>query len=104
MTLSDWSMEDAAQYVKEWGSFFYYNIANEIGAAPFVCFIITAFRIAQRWFGEWKIVLKKDEKPLEEGSIASVIEEAVVEDTFREKELVEDIEAIHSKAEKRKEK
>ena len=52
----------------------------------------------------WKIVLKKDEKPLEEGSIASVIEEAVVEDTFREKELVEDIEAIHSKAEKRKEK
>lgn len=51
-----------------------------------------------------KIVLKKDEKPLEEGSIASVIEEAVVEDTYREKELVEDIEAIHSKAEKRKEK
>lgn len=51
-----------------------------------------------------KIVLKKDEKPLEEGSIASVIEEAVVEDTYREKELVEDIEAIHNKAEKRKEK
>ena len=49
-----------------------------VQAAPFVCFIITAFRIAQRWFGEWKIVLKKDEKPLEEGSIASVIEEAVV--------------------------
>lgn len=47
---------------------------------------------------------EKDEKPLEEGSIASVIEEAVVEDTYREKELVEDIEAIHSKAEKRKEK
>ena len=62
-----------------------------VQAAPFVCFIITAFRIAQRWFGEWKIVLKKDEKPLEEGSIASVIEEAVVEDTYREKELVEAI-------------
>ena len=30
-----------------------------VQAAPFVCFIITAFRIAQRWFGEWKIVLKK---------------------------------------------
>lgn len=29
------------------------------------------------------------EKPLEEGDIASVIEEAVVEDTFREKELAE---------------
>ena len=75
-----------------------------VQAAPFVCFIITAFRIAQRWFGEWKIVLKKAEKPLEDGSIASVIEEAVVEDTYRENELVEDIEAIHSKAEKRKEK
>lgn len=75
-----------------------------VQAAPFVCFIITAFRIAQRWFGEWKIVLKKDEKPLEEGSIASVIEEAVVEDSYREKELVEEIEAIDSKAKKRKEK
>ena len=75
-----------------------------VQAAPFVCFIITAFRIAQRWFGEWEIVLKKDEKPLEEGSIASVIEEAVVEDSYREKELVEEIEAIDSKAKKRKEK
>ena len=36
-----------------------------VQAAPFVCFIITAFRIAQRWVGEWKIVLKKDEKSLE---------------------------------------
>ena len=35
MTLSDWSMEDAAQYVKEWGSFVYYNIANEIGEKSF---------------------------------------------------------------------
>ena len=60
-----------------------------VQAAPFVCFIITAFRIAQRWFGEWKIVLGKDNKPLEEGNIATVIEEAVVEDEFREKELME---------------
>ena len=62
-----------------------------VQAAPFVCFIITAFRIAQRWVGEWKIVLKKDEKSLEEGNIATVIEEAVVEDAYREKELVEAI-------------
>ena len=48
--------------------------------------------------------MKKDEKPLEEGSIASVIEEAVVEDSYREKELVEEIEAIDSKAKERKEK
>ena len=63
-----------------------------VQAAPFVCFIITAFRIAQRWFGEWKIVLGKDNKPLEEGNIATVIEEAVVEDEFREKELMETLE------------
>lgn len=63
-----------------------------VQAAPFVCFIITAFRIAQRWFGEWKIVLGKDNNPLEEGNIATVIEEAVVEDEFREKELMETLE------------
>lgn len=63
-----------------------------VQAAPFVCFIITAFRIAQRGFGEWKIVLGKDNKPLEEGNIATVIEEAVVEDEFREKELMETLE------------
>ena len=59
-----------------------------VQAAPFVCFIITAFRIAQRWFGEWKIVLGKENKLLEEGNIASVIEEAVVEDTYRGKSLL----------------
>lgn len=58
-----------------------------VQSAPFVCFLITAFRIAERWVGEWKIVLNKEEKSLEEGNIASVIEEAVLEDTFREKEL-----------------
>ena len=75
-----------------------------VQAAPFVCFIITA--LPHRAEMVWRVenCPEKDEKPLEEGSIASVIEEAVVEDTYREKELVEDIEAIHSKAEKRKEK
>lgn len=37
-----------------------------VQSAPFVCFIITAFRIAQRWFGEWQIVLNRGKKPLEE--------------------------------------
>ena len=37
-----------------------------VQSAPFVCFIITAFRIAQRWFGEWRIVLNRGKKPLEE--------------------------------------
>ena len=56
-----------------------------VQSAPFICFTITAFRIAQRWVGEWKIVLGKDHKPLEEGSIASVIEEAVIEEERKEK-------------------
>ena len=37
-----------------------------VQSAPFVCSIITAFRIAQRWFGEWRIVLNLGKKPLEE--------------------------------------
>ena len=40
-----------------------------VQSAPFFCFILTAFRI----------VRGKEKKPLEEGDIASVIEEAVVE-------------------------
>ena len=50
-----------------------------VQSAPFFCFILTAFRIVQRWFGEWRILLGKEKKPLEEGDIASVIEEAVIE-------------------------
>lgn len=60
-----------------------------VQAAPLVSFVLTALRIAQRWFGEWKIVLGMEKKPLEEGDIASVIEEAVLEEHFREKELVQ---------------
>lgn len=60
-----------------------------VQAAPLVSFVLTALRIAQRWFGEWKIVLGREKKPLEEGDIASVIEEAVLEEHFREKELVQ---------------
>ena len=43
-----------------------------VQSAPFFCFILTAFRIVQRWFGEWRILLGKEKKPLEEGDIASV--------------------------------
>ena len=75
-----------------------------VQSAPFICFIITAFRIAQRWVGEWKIVLNKENKPLDEGNIASVIEEAVLEDTYREKELAEEVEDIQNVTKDRKEK
>ena len=60
--------------------------------------------MAQRWVGEWKIVLNKENKPLEEGNIALVIEEAVLEDTYREKELAEEVEDIQNVTKDRKEK
>ena len=64
--------------------------ADVLCAVCSVClFYHHAFRIAQRWFGEWRIVLNREKKAFGEGDIASVIEEAVVEDTFREKELAE---------------
>ena len=51
-----------------------------------------------------KIELNKENKPLEEGNIASVIEEAVLEDTYREKELAEEVEDIQNVTKDRKEK
>lgn len=57
-----------------------------VQSAPLICFTITAFRIVQRWFGEWKIILKHEKEPLEEGDIASVIEEAVLEEMPDRKE------------------
>jgi TRAP-type C4-dicarboxylate transport system permease small subunit len=50
-----------------------------VQSAPLVSFTICAIRIVQRWFGEWHILLHREEKELEEGDIASVIEEAVIE-------------------------
>lgn len=47
--------------------------------SPVFLFYFNSVRIVQRWFGEWRILLGKEKKPLEEGDIASVIEEAVVE-------------------------
>ena len=46
----------------------------------------------------------KENKPLDEGNIASVIEEAVLEDTYREKELAEEVEDIQNVTKDRKEK
>lgn len=50
-----------------------------VQSAPLISFILTAFRIVQRWILEWRVVLKKDQKMPEEGSIASVIKEAAAE-------------------------
>jgi TRAP-type C4-dicarboxylate transport system permease small subunit len=50
-----------------------------VQAAPLFSFVLCAFRLAQRWVGEWRILLKHEDKDLEEGDLASVIEEAIVE-------------------------
>jgi TRAP-type C4-dicarboxylate transport system permease small subunit len=50
-----------------------------VQAAPLFCFALCAFRIAQRWIGEWRILVGRDKKELEEGDIATVIEEAVID-------------------------
>ena len=59
-----------------------------VQAAPFVCFIITAFRIAQRWVGEWKIVLKKDEKSLEEAISPQLLRKLLLKTLTARKSLL----------------
>lgn len=48
-----------------------------VQSAPLICFILTAFRIMQRWFLEWRVALKRENKEPEEGNLASVIKDAV---------------------------
>ncbi len=50
-----------------------------VQSAPLICFTLCAFRLIQRWVGEWKVVLDKKQEEPEEGDIASVIEEAAAE-------------------------
>lgn len=48
-----------------------------VQSAPLVSFVLCAFRLVQRWFLEWRVVLDKEKKEPEEGDLASVINEAV---------------------------
>ncbi|MCI5919715.1 MAG: TRAP transporter small permease [Roseburia sp.] len=48
-----------------------------VQSAPLVSFVLCAFRLVQRWFLEWRVVLDKEKKEPEEGDFASVINEAV---------------------------
>ena len=50
MTLSDWSKEDAEEYKKEWGSFFYYNVANKLGDKTFILYYNDNPDIVKSWF------------------------------------------------------
>lgn len=38
-----------------------------VQSAPFFCFILTAFRIVQRWFGEWRIFTWKRKETVRRG-------------------------------------
>ena len=50
MELPDWSMENAYQYAKEWGSFFYYNIVKEIGTKKFTLYYNDDIETVKNWF------------------------------------------------------
>lgn len=52
ISLSDWSMENAAEYVKEWGTFFYCNVVNAIGKKSFVFYYNDNPDIAKNWFNK----------------------------------------------------
>ncbi len=46
-----------------------------VQSAPFVCFLLTSIRLVQRWIINLRIVMKKDEKGLSEGTLAENIVE-----------------------------
>ncbi|MBR1634429.1 MAG: TRAP transporter small permease [Lachnospiraceae bacterium] len=48
-----------------------------VQSAPLVCFVLTAFRLVQRWVINLKIVLGKDEEFPPEGTLAESIVESV---------------------------
>ena len=50
LTLSDWSMENAYQYAKEWGSFFYYNVVNAIQEKTFTMYYNDNPETVKNWF------------------------------------------------------
>ncbi len=51
-----------------------------VQSAPFVSFCLCAFRIVQRWFKEWKVVLNKDAAEPEEGELSDVVIEATTKE------------------------
>lgn len=52
MPLSDWSMENAYAYVKEWGCFLYYNVVNAIRTKEFSIYYNDDKSIVENWFNE----------------------------------------------------
>lgn len=52
MSLPDWSTEDAYQYAKEWGSFFYYNVVRMLGQKTFTMYYNDDPDIVKNWFAK----------------------------------------------------
>lgn len=50
MTLPDWSTEDAYQYAKEWGNFFYYNVVARLMTKEFTIYYNNDPNIVKNWF------------------------------------------------------
>lgn len=50
MPLADWSKEDAYEYAKEWGRFFYYNVVNTIQEKRFKFYYNDSESTVARWF------------------------------------------------------
>lgn len=50
VALSDWSSEDAYEYAKEWGRFFYYNVVNEAESKNFTLYYNDDLKIVENWF------------------------------------------------------
>lgn len=50
ITIADWSKEDAYQYAKEWGNFFYYNVVNAIDSKTFTMYYNDDVNIVKNWF------------------------------------------------------
>lgn len=50
MPLPDWSTEDAYQYAKEWGNFFYYNIVRILERKTFTMYYNDDPDIVKNWF------------------------------------------------------
>lgn len=50
LELKDWSMENAYEYVNEWGRFFYYNVVNKIGCKTFTFYYNDDISRVENWF------------------------------------------------------
>jgi cytidyltransferase-like protein len=78
LKLSDWSMENAYQYAKEWGAFFYYNVVNKIQEKTFTMYYNDDIQTVLNWFAPEiteRVSVKRTEKTIDVS--ATKIREAI---------------------------